>query len=257
MKFRLTIPGLRLWLLGIGLYLLFLLVRVPAARVLAWLPADTLPTALHYRYASGSIWSGTLHDVRFRRLALGNVHWRLTPWSLLGGRLGAVLQVDGEAGKAGGWFALGPGGALAADEVAGTLNLHAFDHLVRPIMLDGRLHLAGLAADFEPGDHWHVNGEADWQSARIAGVQDVELGSVHFTAKPRGAGSIVRIRNEAGDLALDGSLHLNKDGGWQLDTTIGNRDAGRKDIQQLLRFLGRPDASGRYRFRASGKVRLP
>ena len=257
MRFRPTIPGLRLWLLGIGLYLLFLLLRLPAALVLEWLPAGSLPPALQYRYVSGNIWSGTLHDVRIRRLALGDVHWRLTPWSLLTGRLGANLRLEGDAGDAGGWFGLGFGGTLAADAVAGTLNLHAFDALTRPVMLDGRLHLAGLSSAFKPGEHWHLSGEADWQSARIGGVQDIDLGNVHLAAEPKGDGSTIRIRNQAGDLQVEGSLLLDKNGGWQLDTRIANRDANRKDIQQLLRFLGRPDASGRYRFRASGKVRLP
>ncbi len=257
MRIRLAIPGLRWWLLGLGLYLLFLLLRLPAATALAWLPQGTLPPGLQFRHAQGTVWAGTLRDARVAKLALGDLHWRLTPWSLFTGRFGTHVEVDGAIGRASAWIGTGFGGNWRVDDVQGTLQTSAFDPLVRPLMLDGKLLLKGLSAEFEPGVRWQMEGAAVWEQARIGGVQDIALGSVSLTARPRGDGSLVRIENRDGDLAVTGQLTLGKDGSWRLDASLQNRDASRQDLQQMLRFLGRPDSAGRYRLQRAGRLPLP
>ncbi len=250
-RLRLNRTAARWTLLAFGLYLLFLALRLPAGMVLQRLP---LPAVLHIGHASGSLWSGTLHDVRFRQLALGQLHWSFTPWTLFTGSLGAAVHLEGRSGRLRGWLGYGLGGALEVGDLRGRLNLSAFDSLTRPLVLDGTLHFTSLAARFEPGTRIRLDGQAEWRPALIGGVQDLSLGRVHLEAAERGDGSRIRIRNQDGDLALDGHLDLDPAGTWLLDLTLQNRDANRKDLQQILRFLGRPDSTGRYRFQRTGRL---
>ena len=243
--------ALRWTLLAIGLYLLFLALRLPAGVILPRLP---LPSALHYAHASGSLWSGTLHDVRIRQLGLGQLHWSFTPWTLFTGSLGADLRLEGRRGRLRGWLGYGLGGTLEARGIRGRVNLASLDGLTRPLVLDGTLHLESLAARFEPGSRLTLAGQAEWRPALIGGVQDLSLGRVRLEAAERANGSRIRIRNQGGDLALDGHLDLDAAGTWRLDLTLQNRNANRKDLQQILRFLGRPDSAGRYRLQRTGRI---
>jgi len=251
---RLSRRGLRWGALAVGLYLLFLLVRLPAGVAIQWLPAAARSVALQFGPVEGSIWSGTLRNVHTPRLPLGDLHWRLSPLSLLRGRIGVRLQLTGDSGRIEGWLGYGFDGSLTASDLRGDVNLHAFDPLLQPVMLNGTLHIATLDTTFTPGRILHLDGEAEWRAARIGGVQDLALGQVRLEARPKGDGSTIRIDNQGGDLAVAGRLTLTRDGTWQLDATLQNRDATRQDLQQLLRFLGRPDSAGRYRFRQSGRL---
>jgi hypothetical protein len=78
------------------------------------------------------------------------------------------------------------------------------------------------------------------------------LGSYVVTF-PGGSGDpIGQIRDLEGPLALEGTLHLTRQPGFELEGLIAARQGAPPELVNNLRFLGSPDASGRRQFSLSG-----
>jgi general secretion pathway protein N len=81
--------GLKWGLYCLLTYLIFLVVKLPAAKVLPLLP---IPQALTITGLSGSIWQGQAQTVQYQGLPLRNFQWSLDFLPLLLGRVQAQIQ---------------------------------------------------------------------------------------------------------------------------------------------------------------------
>src|SRR4026208_261275 len=88
--------------LGIGAFLLFALVTLPASVVLSFFH----PPGVTLAGVSGTIWKGRAQAVRSGNVHVGSVEWNLNVLALLTGKLGADVKVTRSDGFAQGSIAV-------------------------------------------------------------------------------------------------------------------------------------------------------
>jgi len=231
-------PGLGLAALGIGAYLVFLLVNLPAA----WLGLALERAsggALGLGEPAGTVWKGAgVLGLRsggaYRRIA--DLEWNANPLGVFAGRLNVALTGVGRELQVRANVNLGAAGAsfqnVEASAPAGILEpvlpMVAF---AKP---DGKLRVQ--ADSIEVGEVW-ARGVAtfEWLDAGLAGLQAPRLGDYRLQITANGERAELKLATLRGDLRLNGQ------GEWQaaqprMVQLRGTAEiAGeRKDLEPLL-----------------------
>jgi len=216
------------------------LAHLPAARALAWFAPERVEAA----GVSGSIWSG-----RAERLAFGgpeaatDVSWDLTAWRLLTGRLAGNARLDFSEAAITGTFTVTPAGrvTLQATEIDGPANALVALAQLPALAVDGDL-LARIDSATLAGQRLRqVNGQFQWDAARIVAPLQLELGSVRGRITPNEQGGhALELGNQGGQVALDGNIELAADRSYQLTVELRPRqDTPAKVTETLNQFLPR------------------
>lgn len=241
-------PPVKLLLGGLLLYLLFLCIQMPAAWLVARLPADS---PLQLRQASGLIWRGEVRQVVWQvaddRLELGALAWNWLPGELLNGRLGVKFELAQAPNKLTGSVLLARDG-LRLKSVQGGLDAAILGFASRPLSLlqpQGRLAL-DIADLHLSATRIHGEGRIDWQAARSALIA-APLGDYRavLRAAPDGRQARVSVSTPQGALAINGEGDYfpgkGLAGRLQLHPP---RDESRQHYTPILSLLGQPDATG-------------
>ncbi len=242
--------GLRWSAAFAGLYLLMLLLTLPPAQLLRFVPAPVRPER-----ATGTLWHGTAEGLRLGRAAIQRLAWRWRPAALLRGRLEYRLFFQTAAG--GGELRAGRpllGTPYVADvrarfgagELAGWLGL--------PGGLGGMLDLDLAEARFQAGRPVAVRGEITWKPARLLQPVALDLGGIYLQlTTPRPAHIQGQLQDTGGPLEIRARLHLD-DGAYRIDGQLRPRPQAPADLVQNLGLLGAADAQGRYRLHYAGRL---
>lgn len=238
--------------LGIGAFLVFALITLPAGTVLAYFH----PPGIVLDGVSGTIWNGRAQAVRSGNLHVGGVEWDLDILALFTGRVGADVKVTRSDGFAQGSIAASgaritlrelnaslPLGALPPDVVrggwTGTVTLR-FAHLALenswPVAATGTIQIADLV------------GPAD-RPASLGGYKVVFDEGAATAEGLKGA-----LSDTGGPLAVNGTVDIKKDRSYLVSGLIATRPGAPGDMSRTLEMLGEPDAQGRREFRIEGTM---
>lgn len=241
---------LRTILLGLGAFLLALLVVLPVG----WL-APLLPAQVQCAAWRGSIWRGqctglTLAVAGPTPLQFDALRWTLHPAALLRLTLHADFQLAYPQGSASGQVEVASGERLLLQNV--TLQAPFDRRLVSmlPPQWTGQLDARQVAMRLHGKVLQALSG--DVQLRNLNDGRGGALGSYRlvFTPQPvapfRGT-----LQDTGGPLAVAASLTIAADRSWVLDGTVAARD-GTSAISRNLDLLGPPDASGRRPLSAAG-----
>ncbi len=234
---------------GLSLYLLFLLVQMPAAWLAARIPADS---PLQLRQVSGTPWQGTVREVVWQadkqRLRLGGLAWSWKPGEILHGRLGFTFELGRDADPLKGVLLLGRVGH-SLKNVRGGLDAAVLGLASQPFgLLEPQGRLAIEIDDLYLGSkRVHGGARVDWQHAR-SGLIDAQLGDYRVDMKAGSDGRVARITVHT----LQGELGISGDGEFQpgkglqgaLRLTPPQDETRKKRYSSILSLLGRPDAGG-------------
>lgn len=239
----------RLWFFGVGLFLVFAIVQLPAAWLAPWIAQAT-----HQRWrlgaVEGTLWQGRASVYSFDRAsgrwrAGRGLRWR-TAWSELPAwppRLPVRVDLDdgGGAGLAagiGGWFVERIDAQLSADQIAsllpGTLGDYGWSGTMR-----------ARGAGF--GCRWsrpECSGgiELAWERAGVAQIPDPPLGDYQLRLTAEGEALRFDVATLRGRLQVTGAGELS---GGQL--RFNGEAAGDASLEPILVSIGRPGtAPGRY-----------
>ncbi len=245
------LPRRRWWLVlaGLSLYLLFLLMQMPAAWLAARIPADN---PMQLRAVSGTAWHGTARAATLNadkvRLQLGGLVWRWLPGEILHGRLGFAFELGQDADKLKGALLSGRSGH-SLKNVRGGLDAAVLGIASRPFgLLEPQGRLAIQIDDLYLGrNRIHGGARVDWRHAR-SGLMDAPLGDYRMDMKAASDGRVARITlyTLQGELAISGDGEFQPGKGLQgaLRLTPPQDEARRKRYSAILSLLGRPDAGG-------------
>lgn len=238
----------KLLLGGLLLYLLFLILQMPLAWLIAQIPDDS-PVQL--RQASGSPWNGEVGQVTWKvdndRLELGNLAWRWIPGELLHGRIGLNIALTHQGHKLTGTVLLANEG-LQLKNLQGSLDAAILGFASRPLSLlqpQGSLSLDIPALSLKQK---RIHGEArvDWQNAR-SGQIAAPLGDYRaaLNANPDGRSARLNVHTLRGALAMNGEGEFSPAKGISGSLRLTPpQDESRNRYTPFLSLLGRPDASG-------------
>lgn len=229
---------------GIGLYLLFLISQFPAA--LGWkLAPQPLKKQVQLWGLQDSIWDGTADRVVINNNPAGKLEWRLHPWPLLFGRLSADVNLARNNESLEGRITLTSGTEFTGSGLKLSLKGETLNRLTAPYLLHGHIRADIKSLTYQQARKIQADGTILLQDAHIEGPQSFALGRINARIESEAEGSIVKFKNQDSALDVNGTITLNGNGSYRMKLGILNRDTQRRDINNALQVLGKPDATGR------------
>ncbi|QIB66419.1 type II secretion system protein N [Kineobactrum salinum] len=239
------------------LLLLGCLAVTAPAHLVAWLAP---PGQLSAQGFSGSLWQGEASRVVLATeagpLHLGEVGWRLNPWSLL--TLAPRLAIDSRWGEQ----QLQTGLVLYGADHIGLRDLHLtldaslLRHLV-PVALSGRLTLDATLLQLRRGLPVEAEGRLVWQQAGWESPRGpLALGSYALDARQSASGPLTaELLTLAGPVQAQGQLQL-RDSHYSIALQIESETAWDPALQEALALLARP-VGATYQLQLEGQLQLP
>ena len=238
-----------LWiaLLAAVAFVAIVLARLPAAWVI---PSGRREGSC--ASVDGSLWGGTCAGLTVGGKAVGDVSWELRPLRLLLGRLAAQVNLTHGAADAKGDVELTFGARVTARNVVADLPLDPNLLPGMPANLHGRAHLDLALLQVQHGIITQLQGRIEAHDLEERSGANTPLGSYVLTF-PGGSGDPVgKLHDLDGPLALEGTLRLTRQPGFELEGLIAARKGAPPELVNNIRLLGSPDASGRRPFSLSG-----
>jgi general secretion pathway protein N len=247
----------RYGILVLVLYVIFLLVLLPADRVYAVLKERiSLPVSLYQ--VDGSVWDGSAAVAMVGTQRFDSIDWRFRPLALFLGRFEVAL----DANRNGRGLSAVAGRSVTGDYFLRDLNADLPAAELESLYTRVKLGLSGdVIADIgrivvEKSHLATIEGKILWNDAGLTMSPGNPLGSFEIDFETTDEGVKGLVKDTGGALQVDGVLMLKPDGSYQFTGAFKPRDTGRNDIRQALRIFGNPDASGKVTVSQSGNIQL-
>ena len=242
---------------GVSIYIVSLVVTLPANRVVNHLlPASTSPY-IKYKGISGSIWNGQATEFSVRQIPLGKLKWDLSFIPLLWGT--ADLQLTSKRD-----------GALLVSDISmrsGSISLQdtRFEIGIAdlmplfygfPISLDGNIKAFFKNIEIAPASQMQIEGGAVLSDIKLLAPQALSLGNLVATFEKNDKGSRININDQQGPVQVDAVVMLAETGFYTVNATLIPRTSSDASIKNALAMLAKADSQGRYTFNTRGRIPL-
>ena len=248
-------------LLSIGgvFFVIFLLMQIPASFGWQYVPPN-LKKQIQLSGPDGTIWSGTAATSYINGQDTGRLSWQLSPFAFFVGKLGLSFNLVGKSGSLSGDVMMNET-TISASNIQSNMRASFFNvflakQLPLPVMLQGKINAELDSLYFERGKHIQLTGSILWHNAEVQGVQTIPLGKVSINADKTDSGSIIKVINKDNPLDIKGNITLNNNGHYDINIGLLNRDKSRKDLNDMLNFLGQADSNGRHYYKQKGVLRI-
>lgn len=239
---------------GLVLYLMFLLINVPADIVWSLVPQQVKRDII-VSNLQGTAWSAKADGIIVNNLDLGKTNWTINPLLLFVGKLGGHINIRNAMGQAQSGFSLQSDQLLNLSNLTGEFNAAMLDPAIRPFTLGGMFKSNLSTLQLQRKTFLAATGTLQWNNASISGVQEVSLGNITLNAMPESKGTRLQVANEGGVIAISGEIRVAGNGRYTLNLLLSNRDKSQSEIDRMLAFLGRADAQGRIRLNQQGMLK--
>jgi len=234
-------------LLGAIVFVVVVIARLPVEWIIPASGSAGSCTSLE-----GSLWAGSCTGLTIRGTPIGDISWSLRPLRLLAGELGAHVNLQRGTATASADVELGFGERVTAHNVVADAPLDAGLIPGIPQSLHGRAHVELALAQVRHGIITQLEGRIEARDLEDRSSADTPLGS-YLVTFPGGSGEPTgKLRDLSGPLALEGTLRLTSQPGFELEGLIAPRHGAPPELVNNIRFLGTPDAAGRRPFSMTG-----
>jgi hypothetical protein len=204
--------------------------------------------------ALGSVWSGTCTGLIFQQQPVGDLSWDIHPARLLAARLNADVVLTRPTGAAQGNLEVGLDKNITARDIKADIPLD--QEMVANLppnlsTLRGKLHAELGQLRVEGRIIKSIHGVVEARDL-TEGAQ--RWGSYSLSFPPVASGDPVgQLRDlGGGPLAVEGTLRLTPEPGYDLEALVAVRPTASPELAQDIRYLGSPDAQGRRPFSLAG-----
>ncbi len=215
--------GWKLALLGLGAYLAFVVINLPAQHALGWLSRGTEQLPFTYGRIKGTLWSGKMEALSLRQTPLDKVSWGFAPTQLLFGRLGFDLQITHLGQTLQGTLSEGFGGNIRFTGVSGELPAE----LITPLMglagvsVSGQVKLDDASITLEAERLAQAEGRIQWRSSAITRPFALKVGDLQAEVTTDPEGQVrVQVKDMGGPTGVEGEVSLAADGNFQVNGHI-------------------------------------
>ena len=244
------------WLLyvvfGLVLYLLFLIVELPASWF-AWGMNYYSHNTVRLDPLSGSLWHGKGRLVIYYPQTVphdfGNAEWRINPLWLITGRAQVELQTNKQDMKVKTTFSLGKG-TIALKDTDATFPATSISDLYQPAIMigpQGRIRLTTSNLFF---GQQNMEGSAalEWLAASSSLSTVQPLGDYRLDITGAGKTANLKVSTLRGDLELTGQGQWQPANGQIQFTGSAVAKNNGKELEPLMLLLGNDAGSGRRNF---------
>jgi len=249
-------------LLGLLLYLVFLIIELPASW-LSWGLTHFSQGTVVISHPQGTLWNGKgeliISYPRSRHHAIGDTEWRINPLWLVTGKVKIAVRVLGEQVQARTRLALGPGKYVIEQTVA-TLPAAFVATVYSPASLFGPEGALRIESDSLALDETGITGSATarWLGAASSLTPVRPLGDYQLALTGKGGSVALKLSTLKGDLELAGQGQWNITKGGLINFNGSARPRGRSgDLEPLLKLIGNDLGGGRRLLRLNARLLFP
>jgi len=251
--------SMRYILLGLGFYLIFLVMQLPANKFYYFVEdtIDDQNIPLEVYGLSGSLWQGEAKRITYNGQAFNQVAWEFHPLALLTGNLSSSFRYKNVEGNASGLVSYGLGGTITAENLV--VNMQATEALklakIPAFKLSGELKLNIPRLVLTDKRLSYINGRLLWADAKSIFPQKLDLGNLVVDLVTDEEGIVAaKLSDGGGALELAGGLTLEPDGKYNFNGQFSSREGRNSVLGRALGFMGRYDANGKAVLTKTGNV---
>jgi hypothetical protein len=244
MSFRMAL------LLAAVIFLVTLLIRLPARLLVSFLPGDITCEDI-----SGTVWQGSCGQLRSNGLSIAGLSWKLHPLALLRATISADLSSADPGNGGTGSVEVQRSGDISITELHASLALPAGSGVLPP-GASLVLMLALPSAKVHDSRLVSIAGTVDMKQLHISNPP-ADLGSyeLQFPAGESQSTMNGQLRDLEGPLEVNGQLTLQPSGSYEVNGTVASRASASEDLNKALQlFLGPADTQGRRTFSLAGSL---
>ncbi len=243
-------------LLGVGAYLLFMLISLPAQYPMMLLNAPLAKSGISLHGVSGTLWNGKIGVVSLGRVQLENVSWQVRPSRLLLGRLELNARLQKERSYLQGQIGVTLTGSRYASNLEARILVNELLSLLNIPLVKAEGTLNGFVRKLSVtgGGVSQAEGRIAWQDAKILSPQRVDLGGLVVNLETTAEGVKGTLSDTGGALQLQGVLNLDIEGGYRFNGQFSSRDSSQPMLDQALRMMGPVGADGKVQINRSGTL---
>jgi general secretion pathway protein N len=237
-------------------YCITLLVKLPAAVVVEWMPKS----AIKINNVTGTIWQGQAKEIVINpKVHFENVTWNLQPLSLLSLKLEADVAfnngVEAMSGKGNVYYGLSGAGASNVILDITSKELLSLVPMRLPVSIEGEFNAA--IKEITEGEPYceQLIGNILWQNA-VVGSQlgDVNLASPSVDLGCDDGNLTAFVTQESDELTTTLDIRLSEGGVYQLNGEIQGTNQLAPDIANSLTWIGPKNENGATILTFSGQL---
>ena len=241
----------RLILAGIATLVIGLIISFPARVAYQWFA----PAELKLSGISGSIWRGSAAQGSAGGVYLANVRWSFRPLGLLTGKLRFATGSNLASGFLDADIAIGAGGSVTMSDVTAAVSLAALANALPLSGIEGDVSLRFEELVIQGGVPVEAVGTVNIANLVSRYISPSPLGDYRAEFQTAGDGVLGSVQALSGVLELEGStIKLTKDGEYEFAGKVLAKPAAPAAVEQILKFLGTPDARGFRDFMFPGRL---
>jgi hypothetical protein len=230
-------------------FVVTLLVRLPASLLLSHLPAEIVCDE-----PSGTLWHGSCDQVHDDGISIAGVSWTLHPASLLKLTLSADLSsADPNAGGSAS-ITVDRSGDASITALHATLPLTAGSNVL-PAGSSATLVLSLPSAKIRDQHLVAIEGTIDLNQLHVANAYS-NFGSFEMQFPPADENAVIngQLRDLNGPLAVTGLMKLQPSGAYEINGTVATHAGAPEDLEKTLQVLGPADPQGLRTFSLAGTL---
>lgn len=239
-------------MLGIMVYLIMLVAKLPATQVLH----RVLPQNVVMENITGTVWNGKSDSININGITMDSVKWNVSLLALFSGKLGVNIQAGNVTNQQQlsirGYAAIAVNQKIYADNlvVRGPARLlAAYVPMPLPVKLDGQLRVNLANAVFNQQVCETLNGKGYWNNAAVSGTKGwIDLGAFstelgceqqHITANITPPNQF----NLTAKAKVSPQQKISAEGSFKPDDSLP------KEVHQAAMLFGAADPQGFYQFK--------
>jgi hypothetical protein len=246
-------------LIGLGGYLFFILISLPAQHVLGWATPDSDSSRPPFTYGSikGSLWRGKMETLEIQGVPVDKLNWSFAPSQLFFGRIGFDIQINHTGQELEGNIAIGMNDQYVLKDVNGQISANVIPPLINlsQIGLDGNLSLDLQYLSLEAQKITSAEGQIQWLSSALKSPIALKLGDLQADLLTDENGQVkAKIKDMGGSTSVDGELSLTTDGNFQVNGQIKPGTDSDPRLGSALSAISKRQADGSYQINYSARL---
>ena len=241
--------------LGFAVFLLSLVVTIPARWAQQFIPANT-PVKL--QAVSGTIWRGEAAQFSWDNTSLGQLRWAVKPLSLLTGKLGLDFNLSDSGLRADGTALVYRDQVVVLNDTvaSGDIAKLPLGRARLPVELEGRLEAEMKKVVIKASAIHAAEGVINWQSARITAPIILPMGEVALQISGSKGNLKGEFSSQKSAVDTRGTLAFTHNGQFTSDIRLKPNAQTPEDIRELLPALGKSQRDGSVKLHYQGRLRF-
>ena len=247
----------RYLLIGVGAYLLFVLIELPAQHILGWAVSDSKQFPITYTSIKGSLWRGKMEAVSIQGIPVDKLKWRFTPSSLIFGRIGFDITLNNAGQELQGNVAIGSGDRIELEDLSGEIPASMIPPMIdlAQIGVGGKVSVDLQQLTLEKNRITTAEGQIKWLGSALLSPFAVKIGDLKADLYSEQEGEVkAKINDLGGSTAVAGELSLTTDGNFQVNGEIKPGKNSDSSLESALKAISKRQSDGSYRITFSSRL---